>query len=67
MALGVFDAAGVVRLNTHREANVSSVSDLPVYSLEELREAVADQKGDIRRLPDEKGRKAIRRAHHVEC
>jgi hypothetical protein len=53
MALGVFDAAGVVRLNIHLEANVSSVSDLLVYSPEEL-EAVADQKGGIRRLLDEK-------------
>lgn len=59
MALGVFDAAGVVRLNIHREANVSSVSDLPVYSLEEL-EAVADQKGGIRRLPDEKWTKVYK-------
>jgi hypothetical protein len=33
MALGVFDAAGVVRLRLHREADVASVSDLLVYSL----------------------------------
>jgi hypothetical protein len=53
MALGVFDAAGVVRLRLHREADVSNVSDLLIYSLEEM-EAVAQQKGGIRRLLDEK-------------
>jgi hypothetical protein len=53
MALEVFDAAGGVRLRLHREADVSSVSDLLVYSLDEL-EAVAEQKGGIRRLLDEK-------------
>ncbi len=52
MALGVFDAAGVVRLRLHREADVASVGDLLVYSLEEL-EAVAERKGGIRRLLDE--------------
>jgi hypothetical protein len=53
MALGVFDAAGVVRLRPHREADVATVSDLLVYSLEEL-EAVAEATGGIRRLLDEK-------------
>jgi hypothetical protein len=53
MALGVFDAAGVVRLRLHREADVGRVSDLLLYSLEEL-EAVAEAKGGIRRLLDEK-------------
>jgi hypothetical protein len=53
MALGVFDAAGVVRLQLHREADVSRVSDLLVYSLEEL-EAIAERKGSIRQLLDDK-------------
>jgi hypothetical protein len=53
MALGVFDAAGVVRLRLHREADVANVSDLLVYSLEEL-ETIAEQKGGIRLLLDEK-------------
>src|SRR5262249_19524913 len=35
MALGVFDATGVVRLQLHREADVSSVGDVLVYSLDE--------------------------------
>jgi hypothetical protein len=59
MALGVFDAAGVVRLRLHREADVASVSDLLVYNLEEL-EAVAEQKGGIRRLLDEKWAKVYK-------
>jgi hypothetical protein len=53
MALGVFDAAGVVRLRLHREADVSSVSDLLIYNLDEW-EAIAKRKGGIRRLLDEK-------------
>jgi hypothetical protein len=59
MALGVFDAAGVVRLRRHREADVSSMSDLLLYSLEEL-EAVAEAKGSIRRLLDEKWAKVYK-------
>lgn len=59
MALGVFDAAGVVRLQLHREADVSSVGDLLVYSLEEL-ESVAERKGSIRRLLDEKWTKVYK-------
>jgi hypothetical protein len=59
MALGVFDAAGVVRLRLHREADVASVGDLLVYSLDEL-EAVAQAKGGIRRLLHEKWAKAFR-------
>jgi hypothetical protein len=53
MALGVFGAAGVVRLRLHREADVARVSDLVLYSLEDL-EAIAEEKGGIRRLLDEK-------------
>ncbi len=59
MALGVFDAAGVVRLRLHREADLSSVGDLLVYSLDE-RETVAERKGGIRRLLDEKWRHVYR-------
>ena len=57
--LGVFDAAGVVRLWLHREADVTNVGDLLVYSLEEW-EALAEQKGGIRRLLDEKWAKVYR-------
>jgi hypothetical protein len=59
MALGVFDATGVVRLRPHRESDVRSVSDLLVYSLEEL-EAVAERKGGIRRLLNDKWRHVYR-------
>jgi hypothetical protein len=59
MALGVFDAAGVVRLRLHREADVSSVGDLFVYSLEEL-EALAQEKGGVRRLLEEKWAKVYK-------
>ncbi len=59
MALGVFDAAGVVRLRLHREADVSSVGDLLVYSLDEW-ETVAERKGGIRRLLDDKWRLVYR-------
>jgi hypothetical protein len=59
MALGVFDAAGVVRLRLHREADVANVSDLLVYSLEEL-ETIAEQKGGIRLLLDEKWAKVYK-------
>jgi hypothetical protein len=61
MALGVFDAAGVVRLRLHREADLASVSDLVVYSLDEL-EAMAERKGGIRRLLDEKWARAYKAA-----
>jgi hypothetical protein len=56
MALGVFDAAGVIRLRLHSEADVSSVGDLLVYSLDDLEE-IAAEKGGIRTLLDEKWRK----------
>jgi hypothetical protein len=59
MALGVFDVAGAVRLRLHRDADVSSFSDLLVYSLDEL-EAVAERKGGIRRLLDEQWAKAYK-------
>jgi hypothetical protein len=53
MALGVFTSAGVVELRLQREADVSRVSDLLIYSLDEL-EAIADEKGSIRQLLEEK-------------
>jgi hypothetical protein len=59
MALGVFDAAGVVRLRLHREADVSSLGDLLVYSLDEL-EQMAQRKGGIRRLLEERWTKAYK-------
>jgi hypothetical protein len=59
MALGVFDAAGVVRLRLHREADVSSVGDLLIYSLDEL-EQVAVRRGGIRRLLQEKWEKVYK-------
>jgi hypothetical protein len=43
----------------HREADVASVGDLLVYTLDEL-EAVAERKGGIRRLLDEKWAKAYK-------
>jgi hypothetical protein len=55
----VFDAAGVVRPRLHREADVANVSDLLVYSLEEL-ETIAEQQGGIRRLLDEKWAKVYK-------
>lgn len=61
MALGVFDAAGVVRLQLQREADVLTVGDLLVYSLDEL-EAIAERKGGIRRLLDEKWTKVYKAA-----
>jgi hypothetical protein len=59
MALGVFDAAGVVRLRLHREGDISSVSDLLICSLDEL-EGIAERKGGIRRLLDEKWAKVYK-------
>jgi hypothetical protein len=59
MALGVLDAAGVVRLRLHREADVASVSDLLMCTLEEL-EAVAERKGGICRLLEEKWAKVYK-------
>jgi hypothetical protein len=59
MALGVFDAAGVVRRHLHRETDVSSVSDLLVYSLEDW-EAIAETNGGIRRRLDEKWAKVYK-------
>lgn len=61
MALGVFTSAGVVRLRLGREGDVSSVGDLVVYSLDEW-EALAQAKGGIRQLLDEKWRRVYQAA-----
>jgi hypothetical protein len=56
MALGVFTSAGVVHLRVQREADVSNLGDLLLYSLDDLEE-IATKKGGIRQLLDEKWRK----------
>ena len=56
MALGVFTSAGVVHLRVQREADVSNLGDLLLYSLDDL-EDIAAEKGGIRHLLDEKWRK----------
>ena len=56
MALGVFTSAGVVHLRVQREAEVSNLDDLLLYSLDDLEE-IATEKGSIRQLLDEKWRK----------
>jgi hypothetical protein len=56
MALGVFTSVGVAHLRVQREADVSNLGDLLLYSLDEL-EAIAAEKGGIRVLLDEKWRK----------
>ncbi len=47
MALGVFTSAGVAHLRVQREADVSNLGDLLLYSLDELEE-IAAEKGGIR-------------------
>jgi hypothetical protein len=59
MALGVFSSAGVVHLRVQREADVSNLGDLLLYSLDDLEE-IAAKKGGIRQLLDEKWRKVYR-------
>jgi hypothetical protein len=59
MALGVFTSAGVVHLRVQREADVSNLGDLLLYSLDDL-EDIAAQKGGIRTLLDEKWRKVYK-------
>jgi hypothetical protein len=56
MALGVFSSAGVVHLRVQREADVSNLGDLLLYSLDDL-EGIVRAKGGIRQLLDEKWRK----------
>jgi len=56
MALGVFASAGVAHLRVQREADVSNIGDLLLYSLDELEE-IATEKGGVRTLLDEKWRK----------
>jgi hypothetical protein len=59
MALGVFTSAGVVHLRVQREADVSNLGDLLLYSLDDLEE-IAAKKGGIRQLLDEKWRKVYK-------
>ncbi len=59
MALGVFSSAGVVHLRVQREAEVSNLGDLLLYSLDDLEE-IAVEKGGIRQLLDEKWRKVYK-------
>jgi hypothetical protein len=47
MALGVFSSAGVVHLRVQREADMSNLGDLLLYSLDDLEE-IATKKGGIR-------------------
>jgi hypothetical protein len=56
MALGVFTSAGVVHLRVQREAHVSNLGDLLLYSLDDL-EQIAGEKGGVRQLLDKKWRK----------
>jgi hypothetical protein len=59
MALGVFSSAGVVHRRVQREADVSNLGDLLLYSLDDLEELAA-LKGGIRQLLDEKWRKVYK-------
>ena len=59
MALGVFTSAGVVHLRVQREADISNLGDLLLYSLDDLEE-IAAAKGGIRQLLDEKWRKVYK-------
>jgi hypothetical protein len=53
MALDIFTSAGVAHLRVQREADVSNLGDLLLYSLDDLEE-IAAEKGGIRQLLDEK-------------
>src|SRR5215472_4222592 len=66
MALGVFTSAGVAHLRVQREAEVSNVGDLLLYSLDDL-EDIAREKGGIRQLLDEKWRKVYQAMHRAGC
>ena len=59
MALGIFTSAGVVHLRVQRQADVSNLGDLLLYSLDDL-EQIAAKKGGIRHLLDEKWRKVYK-------
>ena len=59
IALDVFTSAGVTHLRVQREADVSNLGDLPLYSLDEP-ENIAAEKGGIRQLLDEKWRKVYK-------
>jgi hypothetical protein len=53
---GALTTAGVIHLRVQREADVSNLGDLLLYSLDDLEEIVAE-KGGIRQLLDETWRK----------
>jgi len=56
MALGIFAGAGVARLELPTEGAMSTVADLVLNGLVEL-EAIAEEKGGVRLLLDEKWRR----------
>jgi hypothetical protein len=59
MALGIFTSAGVAHPRMQREANVSNLGDVLLFSLDDFEE-VAAGKGSIRHLLDEKWRKVYK-------
>jgi len=59
MALGVFSSVGVVHLRVQREAELTHVGDLLLYSLDDLEDIAAEKEG-VRQLLDEKWRKVYR-------
>jgi hypothetical protein len=61
MALGIFTSAGIVDLKLPAQGAMNSVSDLLLFSLDEL-EAITDEKGGILALLDAKWRKVYKTA-----
>jgi hypothetical protein len=59
MVLGVFTSAVAVHLRVQREAEVSNLGDLLLYSLDDLEEIAAEKDG-IRQLLDKKWRKVYK-------
>ncbi len=59
MALGVFTSAGVTHLQLPEHGALTCVSDLLLHSLDEL-EAIAEEKGGVCALLDEKWRKVYK-------
>ena len=58
--------AGAVHLRVQREADVSNLGDLLLYSLDDL-ETIASEKGGIRHLLDEKWRKVYKAMPREGC
>ncbi len=56
MVLSVFTTAGVGHLRVQREADVNSLGDLLLNSLDELKE-IAAERGGVRQLLDKKWHK----------